>query len=340
MAALAGVSTATVSRALRGLPYVAESTRRRVREAAAQLEYVASPQASRLASGHTRTIGVIADLTGWVFLQVLRGAEAVLREAGLDLLLYNPGDDSGPFDALPLRKRVDAVLVPCPPLTLMEMRSLQALNIPGVLVGASVPGFPSVRVDDVGGARTAVQHLINLGHRRIGLISGEAAGDGSDNRETALSTASADRRRGYREALAAAGIECDPGLEAVGGFTWRGGERAMAELFSVESPPTAVFVADDEMAMGALRALRRARLRVPEDMSVIGFGGHDKAEVFELTTVVQPLARQGKIAAELLLSLLDAVPDASQNLDASEVVVLPVSIEIRDTTCRPASGTT
>lgn len=284
------------------------------------------------------------DVANWVFLEVLRGAEAVLRGAGLDLLLYNLGDDSGLFDALSLCERVDAALVLCPPLTPVTPTEIEILGFllkePVVLVGASVPGFPSVRVDDVGGARTAVQHLINLGHRRIGLISGEAAGDGSDNRETALSTASADRRRGYREALAAAGIECDPGLEAVGGFTWRGGERAMAELFSVESPPTAVFVADDEMAMGALRALRRARLRVPEDMSVIGFGGHDKAEVFELTTVVQPLARQGKIAAELLLSLLDAVPDASQNLDASEVVVLPVSIEIRDTTCRPASGTT
>ncbi|WP_242606260.1 DUF3052 family protein [Protofrankia symbiont of Coriaria ruscifolia] len=393
VAALAGVSTATVSRALRGLPGVAESTRRRVREAAAQLEYVASPQASRLASGRTGTIGVVVpDVTSWVFAQVVSGAEAVLRAAGLDLLLYNLGDDAGRvrfFDALPLRKRVDAVLILCPPLTLTEIEFLQALNIPVVLVGATVPGFASVRVDDVAGARAAVQHLINLGHGRIGLISGGAVGDESGDREPVPFTAPTDRPRGYRQALAAAGIECDPGLETAGHFTVQGGAQAMAELLSIQSPPTAVFAASDEMAMGALRTLRHAGLRVPEDMSVIGFDGHDMAELFDLTTIVQPAARQGKIAAELLLNLLDrerrsstdpsnnatgesvggarvtgdgsaafaaethpptggpgsltdTVPAASPDQDAFSPdqgapmpIVVPTSIQIRDTTCPP-----
>ncbi|WP_242606456.1 LacI family DNA-binding transcriptional regulator, partial [Protofrankia symbiont of Coriaria ruscifolia] len=298
----AGVSTATVSRALRGLSGVAESTRQRVLEAAAQLQYMASPPASRLAGGRTGAIGVVVPyVTRWFSAQIVSGAEAVLRAEGLDLLLYNLGDEAGRvriFDAL--RKRVDAVLVLGRPLTPTESEVLHTLDVPVVLVGATVPGFPSVRTDDVAGARAAVQHLINLGHRRIGLISGE----GSDDGEPMHFTASQDRRHGYRQALAAAGIECDPGLESVGDFTWRGGTRAMAELLSVQSPPTAVFAASDEMAMGALEALRRAGFRVPEDMSVIGFGGHDMAELFGLTTIAQPVVRQGEIAARLLLDLL------------------------------------
>ncbi|WP_322768007.1 LacI family DNA-binding transcriptional regulator [Frankia sp. Cr1] len=315
VAALAGVSTATVSRALRGLPNVAESTRIRVVAAAAQLLYVASPQASRLASGRTGTVGVVVPyVTRWFFAQIISGAEAVLRAGGLDLLLYNLGDDAGRarfFDAVPLRKRVDAVLVLCLPLTPMEIEVLQALNVPVVVVGAAVPGFAGVRIDDVAGATVAVRHLINLGHRRIGLISGGATGEGSDDREPMRFTAPTDRRRGYRHALRSAGIPLDSRLEAAGHFTVRGGEQAMAELLSAQAPPTAVFAESDEMAMGALRTLRRAGLRVPDDLSVVGFDGHEMAELFDLTTIVQPVVRQGEIAAQLLLSLLRQETPAS-----------------------------
>lgn len=289
VAALAGVSTATVSRALRGLPNVAESTRLRVREAAEQLQYVASPQAFRLASGRTGTIGVVANVAEWSSAQVVNGAEAVLRPAGLDLLLYSPGRARF-LNVLWLRKLVDAVLIVCRSLTPAEIVILRTPDVSVVRVGVTVLGFASVRVNDVAGARMAVQHLINLGHRRIGLISGGAIGDESGDHETALLVAPTDRRRGYREALAAAGIECDPGLEAAGDFTVQGGKKAMAELRSVESPPTAVFAVNDEMAMGALWTLRCAGLRVPEDMSVIGFDGHEMEEPFDLTTIVQPPA--------------------------------------------------
>ncbi|OHV57748.1 hypothetical protein CgIS1_01020 [Frankia sp. CgS1] len=119
------------------------------------------------------------DVANWVFLEVLRGAEAVLRGAGLDLLLYNLGDDSGLFDALSLCERVDAALVLCPPLTPVTPTEIEILGFllkePVVLVGASVPGFPSVRVDDVGGARTAVQHLIKVTVADVWSLCGVAA---------------------------------------------------------------------------------------------------------------------------------------------------------------------
>ena len=361
VAARAGVSTATVSRALRGLPNVSERTRARVERAAAELGYVVSPHASRLASGRTGTVGVVVPyVTRWFFAQVVTGAEAVLREAGLDLLLYNLGDELGRerfFDTVPLRRRVDAVLVLCLPLTARDTAVLQTLNLPVAIVGAMVDGFASVLIDDARGAKAAVQHLLNLGHRRIGLISGNAAGNDPLGEEPMHFTTPVQRRLGYREALERAGVTVDPALEAPGQFTVEGGAQAMADLLCLPSPPTAVFAESDEMAMGALRTLRRAGLRVPEDMSIIGFDGHDMADLFDLTTIVQPVVRQGEIAARLLLDILDRAsaaagpaagpaggPGAAAGFGASAAgagqlvipapVIIPTHICIRGSTCR------
>lgn len=322
----AGVSTATVSRALRGLPRVSEQTRARIVAIADELGYVISPSASRLASGHTHAVGVVVpSIDRWFFGQVIIGLERELRTQGYDLLLYNLGGDTGRdrfFAEMPVRRRVDALLVLSLPLTDAEVARLRALHVPVGLVGASVESFSCVRIDDVAGAMMAVRHLVNLGHRDIALISG-----GTD--VPMHFTTPLDRRRGYLQVLAEAGIEYDPALEAAGDFTMAGGEQAMSQLLGGSRRPTAVFALSDEMAFGAMRALRRSGLRVPDDVSVVGFDDHDMADLLDLTTVAQPVVEQGVAVARLLLDQLAVGP---HNEVARPVVSLPTRLVVRGST--------
>ncbi len=173
---MAGVSTATVSRALRGLPNVSPATSAKVLAAAQELDYVISPSASRLASGQTRSVGVVAPYLGrWFFGQVLSGVEEVLREAGYDVLLYALPDEASRADffaRMPLRRRVDGVLILTLPMDAPEVEQLSALGVPLGSVGVPGPGISCVAIDDVAAARTAVNHLVNLGHERIAMIGG------------------------------------------------------------------------------------------------------------------------------------------------------------------------
>ena len=332
-----GVSTATVSRALRGLPRVSDETRDRVLAAAAELDYVASPNAAGLASGRTRSVGVIVPfVTRWFYAGVVQGAEELLREAGYDLLLYNLGGSQEArqriFRGDLLRKRVDAVLVLSLTPTDAEVASLGRLNRPVAVVGASVPGWGSVRIDDQATARIAMQHLLALGHRRIAYIGGSL----TDQLDFA---APLDRLTGYREALRGAGVRADPRLEMVGDFTVRGGLAAMTTLLASHPRPTAVFAASDEMAIGAVHAARSAGLRVPEDLSVIGVDDHEMAEFFELSTVAQPVHLQGRLAAGLLL---DALADrrAAGPAQEPQALTVPTRLIVRATTAPPAPGVT
>jgi DNA-binding LacI/PurR family transcriptional regulator len=331
VARLARVSTATVSRALRGLPTVSESTRARVLAAAEQLGYTASPSASRLAGGKTGSVAVVVpQITRWFFSTVVEAAEATLRRAGYDLLLYNLGDRERNRQQLlqtaNLQKRVDALMLVSTPLGPADLATIVQLRLPGVTVssGAPVPNWPSVRIDDVSAARTATAHLLALGHRRIAHL----AGDGFA--ELAFTT-HLDRRRGYRHALLAAGVPADPQLDVEAPFTVTGGSQATAELLRRGAPPTAIFAACDEMAMGAMSTLRAAGLRVPQDVSVIGLDDHDLAAVVGLTTVAQSAARHGHLAAGLLLDPLNGRP---RNTPAASII-LPTRLVVRESTGPP-----
>ncbi len=242
----------------------------------------------------------------------------MLREAGYDLLLYNLGDQSGRerfFARLPIRRRVDCVLVLCLPLTDSEIDSIRALHVPAAVIGATVPGFASVRIDDVAAAQTAVGHLLGLGHRRIGLISGMPD-------EPMHFTAPGDRRRGYRQALGAAGVPVDPSLDVPGDFTPAGGRAAMERLLALDRPPTAVFAESDEMAFGAISAVRAAGRAVARDVSIVGFDDHDTAELLDLTTINQPVRRQGELAAwSLLAALRPKAPPPGAETVATRLVV-------------------
>ena len=325
------MSTATVSRALRGLPGVSEETRAKVMETAARLGYVASPSAAGLASGLTRTVAVIVPkVTQWFFAAVVQGAEEVLRERGYDLLLYNlAGDRSARhrvFETSLLTKRVDAVLVLSLKPSGQERERLERLGRPVTIVGADLPGWATVRIDDGLAARTATRHLLELGHRRVAYVGGPTEG-------VLDFTTPAARLAGYRASLHLAGLACDPRLEVDGDFTVAGGMRAARDLLAREERPTAVFAASDEMAIGVLRVARELGLRVPEDLSVIGIDDHEMAEIFDLTTVAQPVHEQGRIAAQQVLAALADLDWKPQQ------VILPTRLVVRRTTAPPPGGT-
>jgi LacI family transcriptional regulator, repressor for deo operon, udp, cdd, tsx, nupC, and nupG len=324
----AGVSVATVSRALRGLPNVAPSTRNRVLAAAAELRYIPDPNASRLAAGRTRTVGVVVPLfTQWFLTQVVAGAEGVLAAAGYDLLLFNV---SGPearnrfLERMPFRKRVDGLIAIDLPMSAAELEALERAGAPVVVVGIRTDRFPSVNVDNVGAGAAATRHLVNLGHDRIGLIANLPD-------DPMHFTAPLERRAGYQRVLAEAGAETRPELDVPGNFSLKGGAEAMAQLLSIERPPTAVFAESDEMALGALKTVRDAGLRVPGDMSVIGFDDHDIAGYTGLTTIAQPVMEQGEVAATLLL---EEIARGGRDEPPTNVV-LPTKLVVRTTTGPP-----
>lgn len=323
----AGVSIATVSRALRGLPDVATATRDRVLSAAAELNYVPSPFAARLASGRTNTIGLVVPFVNrWFFAEVIATVETALRQAGLDLLLYNLGDAAGRsrfFEVMPMRKRVDGVLVASLVLDDAEFSALTALDRPVGLLGLEREGFLSARIDDVAVARTAVDHLIGLGRTRVALIGG-------DTDDPMAFTPPLHRRDGYRDALSAAGLPIVPELERLGFFTPDGGRRAMRELLALPEPPDAVFAESDEMAFGAIREIYAAGLRVPDDIAVIGVDDHPLAELAELSTMRQLVAEQALDVTTRLLALLAAEGDELPPRDPA--VVLPTELVVRGST--------
>jgi len=310
----AGVSIATVSRALRGLPDVAAATRDRVLTAATDLNYVASPFAARLASGRTTTIGLVVPFVNrWFFAEVISTVEMELRRAGFDLLLYNLGDAAGRerfFDVMPVRKRVDGLLIASLVLEDEEFDQLTALDKPVGLLGLPRPGFLSSRIDDDEAARIAVRHLISLGHQRIGLIGG-------DTEDPMRYTPPLHRRDGYRAAMQEAGLELDPALEVLGYFTVDGGGLAAQQLLSQSKPPTAIFAESDEMAYGALRSIKRMGLSVPQDVAVIGFDDQPMAEILDLTTIRQPVPEQ---ALDITTRLLAVITGAAEQ-DAHDAVL-------------------
>ena len=258
----------------------------------------------------------------WFFAEVIDTVETALRQAGYDLLLYNLGDEAGRarfFDVMPMRKRVDGVLVASLVLSDDETAALQSLGCPVGLLGFARPGFLSTRIDDVESARLAVTHLTDLGHRRIGLIGG-------DTDDPMRFTPPLHRADGYHTALRAVGVEPDPTLEVLGYFTIDGGEQACRTLLERADPPTAIFAESDEMAYGAMRALRRMGRRVPEDVAIIGFDDHSTAELMDLSTVRQPVAEQ---ALDVSTRLLAAV---GTQVEVEADVVLPTEIVVRGST--------
>ena len=307
VAAAAEVSQATVSRALRGLPRVNEETRQRVLRVASELDYVASPTATSLASGKTTIVAVVApSITRWYFANLLSGVGAVLQDRGYHLLLFEtglPGEERRlVVDAQLLRRRVEGVVVMSMELDETEWDLLSSLRVPLVTVGVRAPGWDSVRIDDTEAARTATRHLVGLGHQRIAHVGGHAPREG-------LALMPPDRRAGYEKAMADSGLLVRPDWVEASDWTVRGGLAAGHRLLALEERPTAVFAACDELAIGVMLAARAIGLSVPEDLSVIGIDDHELAFTHDLTTVAQPVIEQGRHAGRLLVEALTSSAD-------------------------------
>jgi LacI family transcriptional regulator, repressor for deo operon, udp, cdd, tsx, nupC, and nupG len=320
----AGVSPATVSRALRGMHHVNEQTRSKIVAAAMELKYpLRSDLIPRELAQRTNRIGVIAPyISRWFFSQAINGIEQSLREAGMDLLLYNFSQVDARqriFQQKQLRGKVDALIVVSMPPTDEEFTSLLSLGIPITTIGFIHEGCTSVAIDDVVGGKVATQHLTGLGHRKIAILSGQ--------RETAYNFDVSDNRiKGYIEALNEVGVEWDPDLEIRGDFNIYTAEIAMNSFLSRKKLPTAIFCHSDEMAFGAMKAIRNKGMRVPEDISVIGFDNHDIAQYIGLTTVSQPPQFEGQVAAASAIAEV-----ADPTLEPKHIVV-PLSLVVRETT--------
>lgn len=316
VAAAAGVSTATVSRALRGLPNVDDATREKVKAVAADLDYVISPSASRLASGRTGSIAVITPyISRWFFSEVISGVESILQQAGLDMLLINVGDYQNGHARIPptprLKRRVDGILIISLPPQDPDLEPILNLDMPKSMIGGVTEGVNCIAIDDFRAAQMATEHLVQFGHTRIGLIAGGPA--------EARFVAETQRERGFRSVMKQHGLTEDPMLEAFGRFTIDGGERAMLALLNQTDPPTAVFAMSDEMAFGALQAIRYKGLVPGVDISVIGIDNHPMSGYLNLSTVAQPVAQLGVIAAERLLAQMFALSDSVHKPDVVNV---------------------
>ncbi|RIK29835.1 MAG: LacI family transcriptional regulator [Chloroflexi bacterium] len=326
VAELAGVSRTTVSFVLNNVPgmRISEETRQRVLQAARQLHYYPDATARRMVAGRTKIIGFVlrqrpeqafADM----FLpQVLSGLSRVASAEGYHVLFepIPPEDQMQPYLRLIHERHVDGIILSGPRFDDQELLQTEIKGTPIVLMGQlPTTNLPFVDIDNSGGARLATKHLIHLGHQRIAMIT---------NAELAY-TASASRLEGYRQALEAAGIAYDPTLVRYGNFTPQSGQFAMADLLTHIPRPTAVFVASDTVALGALQAIRQVGLKIPDDIAVVGYDDIPLAEYIDppLTTVRLPAAGLGWGAAELLIRLITAeeeVHDTNVILEAELVV--------------------
>ncbi|MGX6446997.1 LacI family DNA-binding transcriptional regulator [Patulibacter sp. S7RM1-6] len=321
----AGVSFATAARALGGYGYVSGRSRERVEAAAAELGYRRNDVARALASGSTRTVGlVVGDIENPYFAAASRGVAAVLEPAGYTLLLANSDED-------PERERqaVEAFSTRVDALVLSPARSFDRhrtrdVGKPLVLLDRTVRGLDvdSVGVDNAAAAATAVRHLVGLGHERIGVVASP-----SDISSTA------DRLRGFRAALRKAGLAPDPALEVA--TRDHGDDAEDAALALLDRPaaerPTAVFTTENVVTGGTLRAVRRLGLRIPEELSLVAFDDTDWLPLMTppVTVVRQPVVDLGRRAAELLLERLGGTAGPGRR------AVLPTALVERGSCASP-----
>lgn len=296
----AGVSPSTVSRILNGTAIVSPVKKQAVDDAIAELGFIPNPVARGLAGGRTLSIGVVTQAIDSPFYgAALRGIEDMLNPAGYSPLFvsghWNAEIEARCVDVLRSR-RVDGIIVLTGRLSDQALKSY-AKSLPVVVTGRSIsgPGLFGLNFDNFEGGRLATQHLTDLGHRRIAFISGDSEHPDAN-----------ERLRGYRAALKAAGIAIDANLVVPGGYHEVNGLQAVDHLLSTRQRFSAIFAANDQMAQGAILGLHGRSLRVPDDVSLVGFDNLPSSMYATppLTTIDQPAFELGQLAASAMLSLL------------------------------------
>lgn len=323
----AGVSVPTVSKVLNGHAHVAAETRARVEEIIARRDYARRPARRRKKAGLIDL--VFPGLKSEWALEIIEGVERVAQDAGYGTVVSSLSLDGSriqPWLANMAERKSDGLLMAVYELNAKQIQRIKSLGIPVVLidpVGQPGPDLMTVGAANWDGAFSAAEHLLALGHRRIGMIGGRPDLQCSSARED-----------GHLAALRRAGLVMDPELVVPGDFSREAGEAGARKLLELADPPTAIFAGNDEQALGAYRAARKSGLRIPEDLSIIGFDDIPAADWIEpgLTTVRQPVVHMAETAMRALLRYLDGDEELPQRIE------LGTELVVRGSTAPPAKA--
>lgn len=316
VAKTAGVSVSTVSRVLNGKVDVASETKDRIRSVIDDLGYTTNLAARSMRSFKKNMVGLIMPDIAYPFaIEVMKGVNRAIAESEFDLLVYTTGDvrKSGrasheqKYVSLLNNSLTDGVIIVAP-VTGEFSTDAPIVSIDPLM---SDPDYASVHATNYQGAIEAMNYLLGLGHQRIGFISGRAELESSNR-----------RLKGYRDALEKAGISPDESLIASGDYTTESGVTCARELLSLENPPTAIFASNDQSAMGVYQVAQEMRLRIPEDLSVIGFDNIMESKYMGLTTVDQFISEMGFVATQMLIRLINGDPLDSQTYKMQTQLVI------------------
>jgi len=324
----AGVSVGTASQALRSSSVVREETRHRVVAVATRLRYQPSAPARSLITRRTHTVGLlISDIANPFFIRAVRAVEDVAQENGYNIILCNTDEDpvkETQYLRVLMEKRVDGIILATTAASRRAVREIRWQRIPLVLFDRELPRMATnlVKVDGVLGGRLATQYLLHLGHRQIGIIHGPL------DRSTGI-----ERLEGYLAALRAAGIRPVPALIQEGNFKQDSGHKLTKALLQVSPPPTALFCTNNLMTVGAIQALRELGVRIPSDLSLVGYDDMEWWTLTHpsLTTVGQPVYELGREAMRLLLAQI-----GREKTPRPQRVILKPELIVRDSCGPPA----
>jgi LacI family transcriptional regulator len=298
----AKVSVSTVSRVLNGKVDVASDTQGRILSVIDDLGYTTNLAARSMRSRKKNLVGLIMPDIAYPFaIEVMKGVNRAIAESEFDLLVYTTGDVRKSGRASHEQKYVSLLTNSISDGVIIVAPVAGEFNIDAPIVSidplASNPNYPAVHATNYQGALDAMEYLLGLGHRRIGFISGRAELESSNR-----------RLKGYREALEKAGMSVDERLIAAGDYTTETGVSGARELLGLGNPPTAIFASNDQMAMGVYQVAEEMGLRIPDDLSVVGFDNITESRYMGLTTVDQFISEMGYVATQMLIRIINGVP--------------------------------
>lgn len=301
VAKTAGVSVSTVSRVLNGKVDVASETQDRILSVIDDLGFTTNLAARSMRSHKKNLVGLIMPDIAYPFaIEVMKGVNRAIAESEFDLLVYTTGDVRKSGRAFHEQKYVSLLTNSISDGVIIVAPVAGEFNIDAPIVSidplASNPNYPAVHATNYQGALDAMRYLLSLGHERVGFISGRAELESSNR-----------RLKGYREALEKAGLPIDQQLIAAGDYTTATGVSGARQLLALENPPSAIFASNDQMAMGVFQVAEELGIRIPDDLSVVGFDNITESKYMGLTTVDQFISEMGYVATQMLIKLINGV---------------------------------